>query len=84
MITALIGNHVVFDYPAHYTTLQDYKAHAQQVVLVLREADKPQQGCEQMYYIRAADGWEGEAWITELSTPGAVTEELMGWAYEHL
>lgn len=82
-ITSLIGNHVVFDYPAHFESLPDYQSHRGQVVLVLREcnpseADGPARGCEQMYKIRAADGWEGDAWATELSTPGAITPALLG------
>lgn len=82
-ITSLIGTHVVFDYPAAFDTLADYSCHRGQVVLVLREvdpteADGPAQGVEQMYWFRAADGWEGYAYVSELSTPGAITPELCG------
>lgn len=82
-ITSLIGNHVVFDFPAHLPTPPDYQRHRGQAVLVLREcdateADGPALGFEQMYVIRAADGWEGEAYVTELSTPGALTPALLG------
>lgn len=82
-ITSLIGNHVVFDYPAQFESLQAYQSHRGQVVLVLREcnaaeADGPDNGVEQMYKVRAADGWLGDAWISELSTPGAITPALLG------
>lgn len=82
-ITSLIGNHVSFDYPPHFEFLPDYQSHRGQLVLVLREcndteADGPARGCEQMFKIRAADGWEGDAYATELSTPGAITPTLLG------
>lgn len=82
-ITPVIGGHFIFDYPRVLVSLFDYRVHSGQEVLVVREctedeADGPQQGCEQMYVIRAADGWEGAAWISELSNPGVVTSELCG------
>ena len=60
----------VFNYPKEFTTLPDYTSHAGQTVEIVRsltpeEADGPEQGVEQMYLIRAADGWEGRFWIWE-------------------
>ena len=60
-----------FDYPEQFTTMPEYSAHRGQVVTVLRranlqEADGPEQGCDQMYWIRALDGWLGMAFSTEL------------------
>lgn len=81
MISSLIGTHVSYDYPLQFVTLPDHSAHRGQMVLVLCEcadAEGPEDSCEQMYRIRALDGWEGDAWITELSTPGAITPHLLG------
>ena len=60
-----------FDYPTVFVTLPEYTEHAGQIVTVLRqltesEADGPKQECEQMYLIRADDGWEGHAFECEL------------------
>jgi hypothetical protein len=60
-----------FDYPAQYVTLADYTVHKGQTVEVLRacfksEADGPEVDCEQMYIIQAADGWQGQAFESEL------------------
>lgn len=60
-----------FAYPAAFITLPEYTAHTGQRVNVVRrlfaeEADGPDRGCEQMYRIRAADGWEGDAFESEL------------------
>ncbi len=56
--------------------MPEYTARSGQIVTVVRplvegEADGPAQGCEQMYLIRAADGWEGHAFESEL-TPASV------------
>jgi hypothetical protein len=62
-----------FDYPEHFVTLPGYSAHRGQAVEVLRELvdgeeyDGPLAGLERMYRVRAADGWEGDAWESELS-----------------
>lgn len=60
-----------FNYPIEFTSYPKYTAHAGQIVEIVRpltseEADGPEQDCEQMYLIKAADGWEGHAWDSEL------------------
>ena len=60
-----------FNSPTELVTLPEYTAHAGQVVQILRpctrdEADGPEQGEEQMYLIRADDGWLGHAFESEL------------------
>lgn len=63
---------VLFDYPKEFVTLPEYSAHRRQVVTILRplrdgdEYDGPKAGLEPMFLIRAADGWEGHAWESEL------------------
>lgn len=60
-----------FDYPRQFVTLPEYTAHAGQVVEIVRplvegsEYDDDEQA-DPMYHIRAADGWEGDAWESEL------------------
>ena len=66
------GQTSTFNYPAEFRTLPEYTAHAGQQVQIIRkltekEADGPDQDCEQMYLIRATDGWEGHAWESELT-----------------
>jgi hypothetical protein len=61
----------IFKYPTEFVTLPEYTAHAGQVVEIVRaltsaEADGPEQGEEQMYQIRAEDGWVGHAFDSEL------------------
>lgn len=61
----------VFDYPAVFVSLPDYTAHAGQVVEVIRpctedEAHPPCEDMEGMFIIRAADGWTGQAFESEL------------------
>jgi hypothetical protein len=58
----------VFDYPAAFTTLPDYTAHAGQKVVIVRQLtlDEADQECQPMYLVRAADGWEGHAYLDEL------------------
>lgn len=60
-----------FNYPQAFVALPDYTARAGQSVDVVRpctldEADGPDQDCEQMYVVRAADGWTGQAFESEL------------------
>lgn len=60
-----------FDYPPQFVTLPEYTARAGQLVTVVRpctpeEADGPDNDCEQMYLVRAADGWTGHAFECEL------------------
>lgn len=59
-----------FNYPPEFTTLPDYTAHSGQVVEVVRvltPAEFDDEDSEPtMYRIRAADGWEGDAWESEL------------------
>ncbi len=70
-----IGKIYVFAYPAEFTTLDDYTAHAGQEVKVIRaltqdEAEGPPE-CEQMYEVQADDGWIGHAWASELLAKGS-------------
>jgi hypothetical protein len=74
--SADIGKTYKFNYPSAFTSLPDYTAHAGQDVVVVRELTEdeadpadPEEGITQMYRIRAADGWEGDAWAEELD-PG--------------
>lgn len=66
-----VGALYVFDYPEHYVTLPDYSARRGQIVHVVRrctrkECDGPSEDMEGMFVIQAADGWEGEAFTSEL------------------
>lgn len=73
-ISSLVGTHVVLDCLSDRTQRPDYAAHSGQTVLVVRERDSEEaDGHEQAYLVRAADGWEGTAWASELSTPGALS-----------
>lgn len=65
-----------FDYPPEFTTLPEYTAHAGQIVTVLRalrhrgpDAEFEFEG-DAMFRIRADDGWEGDAWRSELLREG--------------
>lgn len=64
----------LFTYPEAFQEYPEYRAHSGQVVEVIRELidgeeyDGPLAGLpECMFLIRAADGWEGHAFETELS-----------------
>lgn len=59
----------IFQYPNEFQTLPEYSAHRGAPVIVLRpltRAEYDYQG-EGMYLIRAADGWEGHAFRSELT-----------------
>jgi hypothetical protein len=66
------GRKYRFAYPPEFVTLPDYTAHAGQMVTVIRplrdgeEYDGPAAGLERMYEVKAADGWTGHAWQSEL------------------
>lgn len=76
----LIGQSYRFAYPEGFKTLPDYTAHSGHIVTVLRacteeEADilwddlgdgKGERVVDLMFKVRAADGWEGDAWESEL------------------
>lgn len=80
MSPIVAGGQYVFRYPKEFVTLPEYTARTGQVVTVLRpctedEADvlwdyNPESGkdeiVDRMFMVRAADGWEGEAWESEL------------------
>lgn len=59
----------VFDYPEAFVTLPEYSARRGQLVEVVRPLKRhvefPYEG-EAMFRIRAEDGWEGDAWRSEL------------------
>lgn len=67
----------IFNYPVEFVTLPEYSARRGQEVEVLyrlgeADADDPD---EPMYRVRAADGWEGDAFEGELEVPGQSWEE---------
>lgn len=67
--TPRAGDRFRFDYPAAFTTLPDYTAHAGHVVEIvrpLREGEEYDDEGDPMFRVRAADGWEGDAWLSEL------------------
>ncbi len=61
----------IFYYSKEFTTLPDYTAHAGQTVKVLRPLTADEYDAdptmERMFKIRASDGWEGDAFESELS-----------------
>ena len=64
------GQKATFEYPKEFTSLPDYTAHAGQVVTVVRELsadDEYEFLGDPMYRVRADDGWEGDAWGSELA-----------------
>lgn len=71
-----IGGRYIFAYPEEFSTLPDYSAHRGVVVTVLRkctdkEADPIFEDgfvLDRMYQVKADDGWEGQAWDSELET----------------
>jgi len=70
-----VGKRYRFAYPQEYTLLPQYSAHRGQSVTVLREhvagAYYDYEG-DRMFRIRADDGWEADAWESELEP---VTED---------
>lgn len=68
----MIGEQRFFDYPAGFGSLPGYTAHAGQIVTVLRELGPDESDhhidseMEPMYCVRASDGWEGDAFVSEL------------------
>lgn len=66
--------HAIFHYPKEFVTLPDYTAHAGQRVEVVRElsvesgddVEPHNADMEIMFEIRAADGWIGHAFCSEL------------------
>jgi hypothetical protein len=60
----------IFNYPTHFTTLPEYTKHAGQEVEVLDQLVPPEvdgnPDDEPMFNIRAADGWTGKAFASEL------------------
>jgi hypothetical protein len=66
----MIGERRRFDYPEHFVTMPEYTARRGAIVTVVRqltqeEADQGE-GMERMYKVRCDDGWEGDAWESEL------------------
>lgn len=61
----------LFTYPDFGTPCgqPEHKAHSGQVVNVLRLVGKHEETGEEIFLIRAADGWQGEANASELSDP---------------
>jgi hypothetical protein len=57
-----------FNYPPEFTSLPDHTAHGGQIVEILCLVPKHQYDFEgePMFRIRACDGWEGDAWLSEL------------------
>jgi hypothetical protein len=60
----------LFDYPTVYSS-DDYMLHTGQMVEIVRALEYPKEYenmGDPMYRIRASDGWEGDAWESELSS----------------
>ena len=57
-----------FYYPKEFVLLDDYTEHRGQKVQVIRPLTREEYDFEgeAMFLIRAADGWEGHAWRSEL------------------
>lgn len=59
----------IFRYPPQMLTLPQYTAHAGQVVTIVRELESgveyDDEG-DRMFRVRADDGWEGDAYQSEL------------------
>lgn len=62
----------LFTYPDFGTPCgqPEHKAHSGQVVNVLRLVGKHEETGEEIFLVRAADGWQGEANASELSEVG--------------
>ena len=75
------GKSYRFNYPVEFTSLDDYSAHRGQAVIVERattadeadvlwdkidENDAQEQIMDRMFVVKAADGWIGQAWESEL------------------
>lgn len=62
----------VFNYPTKFVTLPEYSAHRGCIVEVLRELGPDESdhhidpNLEPVFHIRASDGWEGNAFKSEL------------------
>ena len=71
----------LFDYPTVFTSLPDYTAHAGQLVDVVRPLRRDEYDFEgeAMFLVRAADGWEGQAWRSELRRVTASLNQVIGW-----
>lgn len=66
----VIGKKYTFRYPKEFVTLPEYTARAGSAVTVERqltqdEADQADD-MEAMYRVKADDGWEGDAFASEL------------------
>jgi hypothetical protein len=81
-----------FDYPYEFTSLDDYSAHRGAIVQVLRpcsadEADilwdtpngDDEEIVDRMFKVRADDGWEGDAWESELQPVDSAKPEPNDW-----
>jgi hypothetical protein len=62
-----LGSRKTFDYPAAFTTLPDYTAHAGQMVTVVSIHEEFDDSEETAYNVVADDGWCGVAWECELN-----------------
>lgn len=77
----IVGARYRFDYPEEFESIDAYSAHRGQIVSVLRActeseadvildridaADEFVTICDRMFKVRADDGWEGDAWESEL------------------
>jgi hypothetical protein len=66
------GDQARFNYPECFTTLPDYTEHRDKKVEIVRKLEN---GVEYDYegdpmvHIRADDGWEGDAFESELEAP---------------
>lgn len=75
-----VGQRYKFAYPVEFVSLDDYSNHRGQIVSVLRptradeadvlwdqvDASEAEQIVDRMFVVVAPDGWEGQAWESEL------------------
>ena len=66
------GDQLLFRYPLAYDDDdKGYREHSDQQITIVRSLIHPDEYenlGDPMYRIRAADGWEGDAWESELTT----------------
>lgn len=76
----IVNNQYKFVYPKEFVSLDDYSAHRDQLVTVLRPCteteadvlwDDPEGSgtpiiVDRMFVVQASDGWIGHAWESEL------------------
>jgi hypothetical protein len=64
-----IGKSFVFNYPQEFVTLPEYSEHRGHVVTIIGLAEPGDEDTEPVWTFRCADGWNGEAFDSELMPP---------------